>query len=81
MCMCLFFCVERENVSGAYHFFETMVDAHCTRRRGFHPTYNGWLRFIRLGLGHMKFMEYVNHFLEKAVRYPRGEGEEIVVVV
>ena len=27
--------------SRASHFFETMVDAHCTRRRGFHPTLVG----------------------------------------
>ena len=41
----------------AYHFFETMVDAHLYETKGVSP-YNGWLlRFIGLGLGYTSFKE------------------------
>ena len=58
-------------VSRAYHFVDNMVDAHCMRDEGGFTIY--WLdvlRFIGLGLGYIQIKEYVNHVVEKAVRYP-----------
>ena len=59
----------------AYHFFETMVDAHCVRDEGSFTVH--WLvGCVSLGrvrvraiLGCKLFREYVNHVVEKAVRY------------
>ena len=44
-----------------------MVDAHCVPEEGGFTLHWLVLRFIRLGLsgiGYMEFKEYVNHFLE-----------------
>ena len=56
----------------AYHVFETMVDARCVRDEGGFTLH--WLvvafHSIR-AIGYIQFKEYVNHFLEKAVRCPQ----------
>ena len=58
-------------VSRAYHFFDNMVGAPCERDEGRFAVH--WLlRFIGSGqrLGNTLFQDYVNHVVEKAVRYP-----------
>ena len=65
--------VDPSQTSRAYHFFDNLVDdTHCVRDEGGF-TVHCLLRFIRLGLGlgYEKFKEYVNHVVEKAVRYPQ----------
>ena len=54
-------------------FSTTWLTHTVNETKGYSP-YNGWLvRFIGLGLG--LYQEYVNHVVEKAVRYPNVTSE------